>query len=118
MPLIRLIRSQQSVAQINCIRRKVSFKTIQFAHRHAFQRHGVVECLAHLQIQGLVEFLAHQFTSKAVAMPAHFDLMQRIGLKFIFFNVVQENAKNQSVEFVRIGLLSAALKILHVGLPN
>ena len=92
-----LIRSQQSVAQINCISRQVSFKTIQFAHRHAFQRHGVIEFLVRVQIQGFVEFLPLQFTSKADVMPAHFDLMQRFGLKFIIFNIMREATKNQSI---------------------
>ena len=46
---IPVIWSQQSEAQINCISRKVGIKTIQCGHRHAFQRHGVVECLERIQ---------------------------------------------------------------------
>ena len=106
MPLIRLIRSQQSVAQINCIRRKVSFKTIHCAYLQAFQRHGLVECMDRIQFQRIVEFLQLQIISKADVMTAQFDLMQRLGLKFIIFNILRETTKNQSIELVRIGILS------------
>ena len=105
IPLIRLIRSQQSVAQINCIRRKVSFETIHCAYLHAFQRHGLVECMDRIQFQRLVEFLQLQITSKADVMTAQFDLMQQLGLKFII-NILRETTKNQSIELVRIGILS------------
>ena len=110
MPLIRLIRSQQSVAQINCIRRKVSFKTIHCAHLHAFQRHGLVECLERAQIQGPLVFLPLQTASEVDVMPAQFDSMQRFGLKFIIFNIVREATKSQCLERVRIGIVSGSSK--------
>ena len=110
MPLIRLIRSQQSVAQINCIRRKVSFKTIHCAYLQAFQRHGLVECMDRIQFQRIVEFLQLQIISKADVMLPHFDLMQLFGLKLLIVNNVREATKYQSIQRVKIGILKASSK--------
>ena len=82
-------------------------KTIQYAHRRAFQRHGAVECLERIQTQRFFEFVPLQITSKADLMPAHFDLMQWAGLKFIIFNNVWEATKNQSVQRVKISILKS-----------
>ena len=96
----------------------MSIKTIQYTHRHAFQRHGVIEFLVRVQIQGFVEFLPLQFTSKADVMPAHFDLMQRFGLKFIIFNIVREATKNQSIQRVKVKILKSTCTDFGCASPN
>ena len=90
----------------------MSIKTIQYTHRHAFQRHGVVQCLEGIQIQQFVEFLQLQITSKADVMLPHFDLMQLFGLKLLIVNNVREATKYQSIQRVKIGILKASSKYI------